>query len=86
MAKESMKAREVKRQAVVDKYDEKIKDFNRKNLINFVTIPITTFVKTQTGFYKPGKSVYKGKGMVPHVQLSTNFGFGCFRNKKNSFH
>ena len=30
-----------------------------------------------TVHYYAGKSLYRGKGMVRHVQLSTNYGFGC---------
>ena len=33
----------------------------------------------------PGISLYKGKGMVPDVQLSTNYGLGWFWIMKNIF-
>jgi hypothetical protein len=32
-----------------------------------------------------GNSLYRGKGMVPHVQLSINCGLGCFKNKTKYF-
>jgi hypothetical protein len=32
-----------------------------------------------------GNSLYRGKGMVPHVQSSTNYGLGCFKNKTKYF-
>jgi hypothetical protein len=35
-----------------------------------------------TGFWiKPGKSLYRGKGMVLHLQSSTNCGLGLFFSK-----
>jgi hypothetical protein len=33
----------------------------------------------------PGNFLYRRKGMVPHVMLSTNCGLGCFRNKTKCF-
>ena len=33
----------------------------------------------------PGKSLYRGKGIVPYVQLSTNYGLGWFWFKNNIF-
>jgi hypothetical protein len=29
-----------------------------------------------------GNYLYRGKGMVLHVQSSTNYGLGCFKNKR----
>jgi hypothetical protein len=40
------------------------------------TITYSVALKGDSGNY-----LYKGKGMVPNVQLSTNCGFGCFRIK-----
>jgi hypothetical protein len=34
---------------------------------------------------KRGNSLYRGKGMLLHVQLSTNCGLGCFKNKTKYF-
>jgi hypothetical protein len=47
---------------------------NNKNQLIFIIHVLTTILKS-------GKSLNRGKGVVPHVQLSTNCGFGCFRNK-----
>ena len=47
--------------------------------------PLSYLSYCKENLVNPGKSLYRGKAMVPYVQLSTNCGLGYSSSNKNIF-